>query len=138
MMEDEFLLKPLPSLAEIEKEWEASEDNVQKERLWRKRGIRKTVGNGETSKMPLWIWQLGDSFLIGHPNEAYAEFQQKLRAQFTPNAVAAINIVNGYAGYLPPKDLYTKDMYAVWQTPFASGSLELLIDTAHEAAQQMI
>lgn len=138
MMEVEFLLKPLPSLAEIEKEWEASEDNVQKERLWRKRGIRKTVGNGETSKMPLWIWQLGDSFLIGQPNEAYAEFQQKLRAQLAPNAVAAINIVNGYAGYLPPKDLYTKDMYAVWQTPFASGSLELLIDTAHEAAQQMI
>ncbi|WP_254562438.1 neutral/alkaline non-lysosomal ceramidase N-terminal domain-containing protein [Dyadobacter diqingensis] len=138
MIAVEFPLKPLPSLAEIEKEWADCQDNVLKERLWRKRGIRKTVGEGETSKMPLWIWQLGDSFLIGQPNEAYAEFQQKLREQLAPNAVAAINIVNGYAGYLPPKDLYPKDMYAVWQTPFASGSLELLIATAVEAAQRMI
>nr|WP_295923104.1 hypothetical protein [uncultured Dyadobacter sp.] len=132
-----FALKPLPSLTEIEREWEACQDNVLKERLWRKRGIRKTVGEGDTSHMPLWIWKLGDSFLIGQPNEAYSSFQTDLRHALAPYAVAAINIVNGYAGYLPPSDMYSQDMYAVWQTPFASGSLEKLTTTAIATALSM-
>lgn len=132
-----FALKPLPSLHEIEQEWEVCEDNVLKERLWRKRGIRKTVGDGDTSPMPLWVWKLGDSFLIGQPNEAYSSFQTDLRNALAPQAVAAINIVNGYAGYLPPSGLYASDRYAVWQTPFAPGSLEKLTTTAIETAQRM-
>lgn len=132
-----FALKPLPSLQEIEQEWETCQDNVLKERLWRKRGIRKTVGEGNTSDMPLWIWKLGDSFLVGQPNEAYSSFQADLRNALAPYAVAAINIVNGYAGYLPPSELYTNDMYAVWQTPFAAGSLEKLTTTAIATALSM-
>jgi len=132
-----FDLKELPSLAEIEAEWHASKDPVIKERLWRKRGIRKTVGEGQVSAMPLWVWRLGDAFLIGQPNEAYSFFQQELRAKLAPNAVAAINIVNGYAGYLPPASFYPNDAYAVWQTPFKAGSLELLTNKAVEAAQRL-
>ena len=41
-----------------------------------------------------------------------------------------MNIVNGSIGYLPPQELYDKDIYQEWQTPFAAGSLELLIKTA--------
>jgi hypothetical protein len=138
MIQVEFPLKELLTLAEIEKEWEACEDNVVKERLWRKRGIRKTVGDGATSAMPLWVWKLGDSFLIGQPNETYSLFQKTLREKLSPHAVSVINIVNGYAGYLPPQDYYSKDMYAVWQTPFAQGSLEMLIAVSVETAKQMI
>jgi hypothetical protein len=130
MVEVELPLKSLPSLAQIEAEWQECADNVLKERLWRKRGIRKTVGDGEVTKMPLWIWRLGDSVLVGQPNEAYSEFQQKLRDQFAPNAVAVMNIVNGSTGYLPPESLYGKDIYPVWQTPFGKGSLELLTEKA--------
>jgi hypothetical protein len=133
-----FDLKEMPSLEQIEKEWRETNDHVLRERLWRKRGIRKTVGNGITSAMPLWVWRLGDSFLIGQPNEAYSYFQQELRAQLAPKAVAAINIVNGYAGYLPPASLYEKDTYAVWQTPFYAGSLEQLTTHALETAQRLL
>lgn len=133
-----FDLKDLPSLAQIEAEWAACTDNVNKERLWRKRGIRKTVGDGKTSAMPLWVWRLGNSFLIGQPNETYSLFQQELRAMLAPNAVAVINIVNGYAGYLPPVDLYTYDTYAVWQTPFEAGSLEILIEKSIATAQSLL
>lgn len=134
-----FDLKPLPSLQEIETEWASCQDSVVKERLWRKRGIRKTVGDGERTAMPLWIFRLGDSFLFGQPNEAYSDFQLKVRQQLGGQiAVACINIVNGYAGYLPPQHLYVKDMYAVWQTPFAPGSLELLTTTAVKAAQSIL
>lgn len=131
-------LKDLPSLAAIEAAWEACEDHVVKERLWRQRGIRKTVGDGDTSNMPLWVWQLGDAILVGQPNEAYAAFQQQLRAALAPAAVAVINIVNGYAGYLPPAASYHDQSYAVWQTPFAPGSLELLTAAATAISQRMI
>ena len=131
-------LKPLPSLAAIEEQWRACEERVLKERLWRKRGIRQAVGDGNVVPMPLWVWRLGDSFLIGQPNEAYSAFQQALRHQLLPHAVGVMNIVNGSIGYLPPRGLYDKDSYPVWQTPFAEGSLELLTKTAIDVARKLM
>lgn len=131
-------LKAMPSLAAIESQWRECQDHVLKERLWRMRGIRKTVGEGDVSVMPLWVWRLGEACLIGQPNEAYSCFQQELRRQLQPAAVAVMNIVNGYAGYLPPKELYVKNMYAVWQTPFAAGTLEQLAEAAIVTAKKLL
>ncbi|MEC5145098.1 hypothetical protein [Chitinophaga sp. 212800010-3] len=131
-------LKALPSLAEIEEAWAACTDHVIKERLWRQRGIRKTIGEGEVAEMPLWIWRIGDTILAGQPNEAYSFFQQQLREQLKPAVVVVMNIVNGYAGYLPPETAYSRQSYAVWQTPFASGALELLTTTTAAISKRMI
>lgn len=131
-------LKPMPSLSEIEQEWSLCDDRVLKERLWRKRCIRKAVGDGNTASMPVWMWQLGDSLLIGQCNEAYSEFQLHMRAALSAHAVAVMNVVNGSIGYLPPAALYTEDMYVVWQTPFEKGSLELLTETVTSQAHLMI
>jgi Neutral/alkaline non-lysosomal ceramidase, N-terminal len=131
-------LKELPSLAEIEAAWAACEDHVIKERLWRQRGIRKTIGDGTVSEMPLWVWRLGDTILAGQPNETYSAFQQELRALLSPVAVVVMNIVNGYAGYLPPAEAYNRQSYAVWQTPFAPGALELLTASAAAISQRLI
>ncbi|MGX5819769.1 hypothetical protein ACWKWU_16350 [Chitinophaga lutea] len=133
----ELPLKDLPSLAEIEAAWEACEDHVVKERLWRQRGVRKTVGEGSHSAMPLWAWRLGDSALLGQPNETYSQFQLQLRERFPDQAVAVMNIVNGYAGYLPPETSYQHNSYAVWQTPFKAGSLELLTAAATDISHRM-
>lgn len=130
-------LKQLPSLAEIEKQYSECEDRVLKERLWRKRAIRKAVGDGDTAKIPLWVWRLGDSFLIGHPGEAYSVFQQELRSKLSPGAVAVMNLTNGTIGYLPPRELYDKNIYQVWHSAFAEGSLELLIETAMLGVKKM-
>ena len=132
-----FTLKPLPSLIEIEQQYLECDDRVMKERLLRKRGVRKAVGDGNVTDTPLWIWKLGDSFLIGQPNESYSQFQEQLRHQLSPNAVAVMNLVNGGIGYLPPRELYDKEIYQAWQTPFAAGSLELLTDYAIQAARKM-
>ncbi|WP_341840777.1 hypothetical protein [Chitinophaga caseinilytica] len=130
-------LKDLPTLAAIEAEWAACEDHVRKERLWRQRGIRKSLGDGSHADMPLWVWKLGGAFLAGQPNEAYSDFQIELRRELAPAPVAVINIVNGYAGYLPPAGHYGRDAYAVWQTPFAEGGLELLTRTAIDISHQL-
>jgi hypothetical protein len=138
VVEMNYPLKPMPSLAELEIEWAKCDDRVLKERLWRKRCIRKVVGDGNTASMPVWMWQLGDSLLIGQCNEAYSQFQLDMRASLPSHAVAVMNVVNGSIGYLPPAALYEEDIYAVWQSPFDKGSLEMLIEAVKSQAQLMI
>lgn len=120
----ELPLKALPTVAEIEAELAVCTEPFQAERLRRKRRIRLTVGDGETAQVPFWFWRVGDALFVAHPTEAYSLFQTELRRQFPDLALVAMNVVNGHYGYLPPENLYTEDLYPVWQSPFASGCLE--------------
>lgn len=127
-----YSLKDFPDYAELEKTWIATDDPVQKERLWRKMGIRSGIGDGDESDIPLWVWKLGGAYIVAHPNEAYSIYQQTIRATLPGIPLVIGNLVNGSIGYFPPEDLYQEDIYAVWQTPFDSGCLEILIhETTH-------
>lgn len=127
------LKEDLPTLQELERQIADCKDRVLAERLMRKMHVRRKVGEGKTSKVPLWAWKIGDCIIFASPNESYSLLQTALRDHFSPRAVAVINLANGAAsGYLPPVDLYEKDIYQVWQTPFAKGGLEKLIEVAKE------
>jgi hypothetical protein len=126
----EYELKPLPSSAELDREMKATDDRVMKERLLRKMRVRRLVGEGTTANVPLWVWRLGDAFIVAQPNESYSELQQTLR-EFSPDRpVASLNLSNGSIGYLATPELHAHDIYQVWQSPFAKGSLERLIAAA--------
>jgi hypothetical protein len=131
-------LKPMPLVAELESRWRECDDPVLKERLWRKRQVRRLVGEGETCRVGLWVWRIGDDFLVGHLNEAYSLLQTELRAQFADRSVAVINIVNGSVGYLPPRESFGKNLYQVEQTPFECGSLEVVIERAAETMKALL
>jgi hypothetical protein len=122
----ELPLKPMPQIAE-------TDDPMMKQRIERQLAVRSIVGTGATAKMPLWVWRIGDAVLVGQPNEAYSMFQIQLREHFAPRPVAVMNLVNGSAGYLAPRELYEREIYQVWQSPFARGSLEILTKAAREA-----
>ncbi|WP_437920083.1 neutral/alkaline non-lysosomal ceramidase N-terminal domain-containing protein [Sphingobacterium sp. LRF_L2] len=124
--------KKLPDLLAIEKEYLLAQDRVMKDRLWRKLNTRLVIGEQEVADLPLWVWQIGEIILVAQPNEAYSYFQLELRKSFPHKIIVVVNIANGYVGYLPPKELYSNDMYAVWQTPYAAGSLEKLTTAAQE------
>jgi hypothetical protein len=121
-------LKPQPSLQEIDEQLGRCEDRVQRERLWRRRSLCRALGGKTTAAVPVWVWQLGDMLLVAQPNEAYSEFQKALRRRHPGRPVAVLNIANGYFGYLPPHDHYSRDQYSVWQTPFSVGALEVLTE----------
>ncbi|EPR70445.1 hypothetical protein ADIWIN_3564 [Winogradskyella psychrotolerans RS-3] len=123
----ELPLKPWPSIKELKRSINECEDPVLKERLIRKLGVRSSIGDGTKVTVKVWYWQLGDCRIVVQPNEAYAVFQQTLREKFSSAPVVVGNIVNGHIGYLPPKELYDKDMYTVWQTPFEAGAYEVLV-----------
>lgn len=132
-----YPLKNFPDYAELEKEWIATDDPVLKERLWRKMGIRSGIGDGDETVIPLWVWKLGGAYFVAQPNEAYSVFQQTIRASMWGIPVVVGNLVNGSIGYLPPEDLYQEDIYAVWQTPFANGCLEILIHETKNALKHI-
>jgi hypothetical protein len=51
-----------------------------------------------------------------------------------------MNVTNGAgAGYLPVADSYdAEDLYQVWQTPYARGSLEQLTDTVEQGLRELL
>lgn len=132
-IEVELPLQSLPSRDELAAEIASCQDRVLRERLVRKRRVRETVGDGDTTRVPIWLWRVGEAVIVGHPNEAYSGLQTELQRRFPDRLVLAVNIVNGHCGYLPPEPLYDLDIYPVWQTPFGRGSLELVEEACMQA-----
>ncbi len=137
-LEVELPLKnTLRALATIKSDLNACTDAVLSERLRRELRVRRAVGDGKTSKLACWLWRVGDAFLVATPAEAYAGFQQELRRALAQCPVAVMNVTNGFRGYLPPAELYERNLYQVWQTPFERGSLEILTTAARDCLKEM-
>ena len=137
-VEIELGLKDILKKDEIEQLLKAADDGFERERLWRKAGVCSNFSNTGETVEKFWVWQLGDSFLVSHPFDAYSYLQQLLRQAFPKQAIAVGNLSNGGLGYLPPKECYDRNLYTVWQTPFARGGLEKLIEAERTALQKFI
>ena len=133
----ELAIQSLPTAIQLKNEMDACEDPVIRERLNRKLRIREGIGTGDTTTMPYWVWQVGDAIILGHPNEAYSHLQVELRRAFPDIPVVVMNCANGHFGYLPPANLYSENIYPVWQTPFAAGCLERMIERCIDSIEQI-
>lgn len=116
---------------------ESCDDRVELEKLERMAALCQRFGNTDEAQVPVWLWQLGDAFLVFTPTEAHSEFQTELRRRFVRSAVAVTNIANGYVGYLPPADGYEEDSYQSTKSPFRPGCLERLADACAEQIGQL-
>tara|TARA_R110002095_G_scaffold168897_1_gene146640 strand:+ start:1887 stop:3278 length:1392 start_codon:yes stop_codon:yes gene_type:complete len=134
----ELSLKDWPTAEELEQQRQACTDRALEERLRRRRNIRRGIGDGATLDLPIWVWRMGDTILVGSPTEAYSILQRELRRRFPDRTIVCLNLINGTTGYLTPAELYDLDLYQVWQTPFERGSLEILIEGMAGAIQQII
>jgi hypothetical protein len=122
-------LKDLESVEEIRHALSPCEDRMLRERMTRKMRVRKTVGEGRSTPLPLWIWKIGEAVFVAQREEAYSVFQMELRRRFPDKTIIVLNLTNGSCGYLPPDALYDKDIYQVWQTPYARGCAEILLES---------
>lgn len=134
----EMELKDWPSAEELEQQRLACDDRALAERLRRKRDIRKILGDGDSFMLTINAWKIGDALLAGSCCEAYSLLQRELRSCFPDRTIICMNLINGTIGYLPPADMYDFDVYPAWQTPFARGSLERIIDGMIDALNQLL
>ncbi len=131
-------LKNWPTAEQFEQQRSSCEDRAAEERLRRRRDIRHGLGDGETYRLPLFTWKLGDAVLVGSMVEAYSYLQQELRRRFPERTVICMNLINGSIGYLPSADRYDVEVYQVEQTPFARGSLEDTVDAFEQAIRAIL
>lgn len=127
----ELPLRDLPTLDDLAEEWKDIDPRSRDERLGRARNLRDGYIDGPTVQHPVWVWRLGDAVFVAHPGEAYSRLQTSLRARFPETPIVVMNLTNGPGFvYLPTRDAYERGAYQAWQTPLASGALELLEEHA--------
>ena len=130
-------VKPLPPLEELEAAHAAADDRPTAERLFRKIQIVRNLSGSDHEVSPAWVWRVGDSLLVAHPNEAYSCFQEDLRAAFPDATVVVMNTSGAEMGYLYPPELEGLDLYQVWQTPFSKDALPTLTETCIDEGQRL-
>ncbi len=130
-------LKELPSADVLAAQLRDCRDPVLAERLRRRLHQRRSLGDGPTLNLPLWIWRLGDAVLLGVPAEAHSGLQIELRRRFPRSTVAVMNIVIGHYSYLPPAADYATRSYQVEIALFQAGCLEKLIETSTQLIEAM-
>ena len=136
----EFPLQQWPAAEEFAVAAQGASSGWEATRVLRKQAIASSLGSKPAHATPAWVWRIGDAIVVGHPNEAYSDLQTSLRATFPDTTIMVANLVNDSAvvGYLPPRELGGLDLYQIWQTPFAPGSLEILIEDCRLAIDRLL
>jgi hypothetical protein len=138
-IEVELRLRPLATLEELEEQWRGIDPISLTERLRRARVVRAFYGGRSTYLFPVWIWQLGECLAVGVAGEAYSQLQLELRSRHPEHRIFVLGVTNTeLSAYLPDEQAYDRDVYQAWQTPYARGSLEQLIEAVDEALSAVL
>lgn len=128
----------LPSIDECRAEFKNAPEGFEKERAQRRLALREKVGDVAEFDLPIYVWKLGRSFLVGAPVEFYSEVQTSLREKFPDFTILVLDVCNGFLNYLPRKEDFDRDSYPVRISLFAAGSMERARDKAAEIIASMI
>jgi hypothetical protein len=128
----------LPSREQLQQDIREATESFMVERLTRRLLQRESVGDGPDGEFSFLIWRLGDSFIVGTPAEMHTAFQLELRRRFPGSSIAVLNIVNGYASYLPPREDYAVGAYPTRVALYRAGSMERVLEAADRTMREMI
>jgi hypothetical protein len=128
----------MPSREELQAAIANAKEDYMVERLTRRLLQRESVGDGLEGDFSFLVWQLGDSFILGTPAEMHTAFQSELRRRFPANSIAVLNIVNGYASYLPPREDYAAGPYPTRVAVYEKGSMEIVLGAADRTIRDML
>lgn len=126
----ELELAEMPTIADCREAVAVAEEGFQLERAERRLAIREKLGEGTSYELPIFVWRLGQSVLVGAPVEFYSDVQIALRNRFPEITVAVLGICNGFLNYLPRESDYARNTYPVQIALFARGSMERAFEKA--------
>lgn len=129
---------PLPSIEACRAECNDAPTGFQKERAQRKLALREKLGEGPEYDLPIYVWRLGRSVLVGAPVEFYSDVQIALRERFPEFTVIVLDVCNGFMSYLPREADFKRETYPVRITLFEAGSMEQTCDKAAEIIASMV
>jgi hypothetical protein len=127
LLKVELDVKPMPDLATLKEALVNADDRALQERIRRSISRSHLTSGHKSLTIKAWIWQFGNSFVIGTPTELHSSFQIELRRQHPDVDIAVLNIVNGYASYLPPQQDYAANSYQVEVSLFSAGAAEKML-----------
>lgn len=128
----------LPSREQLLADIREAKESYMVERLTRRLLQRESVGDGTEGEFSFLIWRLGDGFIVGTPAEMHTAFQLELRRRFPGSSIAILNIVNGYASYLPPREDYAVGAYPTRVALYKAGSMERVLEAADRTMREML
>ena len=126
-------LKDMPTRAEIQQKMAVATERFEIERLERALANRDLIGDATEHQFAFMLWQLGDSFIVSTPAEAYNRFQIDLRKQFPDTTVAVLNLSDGTTTYLPKATSFGRDVYQVRIAFYDASALDRVTSAAVEA-----
>ena len=90
----------------------------------------EVMPKGDHYPLQIIVLHLGDAVWIAVQGESYNLLQTELRRRFQNKPIIVASLASDWgASYLPPRELYGKDIYQVNIAVVAAGSLEQLIDS---------
>ncbi len=146
----------LPDRAQVEAErarWQEEEQSTQAagdhegarnahalvERKTRELSRLAQLPAGSVFPYEMTLWRLGDAFWLVVEGEPYNVLQRALRERFSGVPIVVAVLANGSrVSYLPPADLYGKDVYQESIAVLSPGSLERLIEEIGRAIEAML
>lgn len=131
-------LGPMPTIEECRLEFDDAPAGFEKERAQRRLALRAKVGAGPEYDLPIYVWRLGRSFLVGAPVEFYSDVQIALRERFPDSTVVVLDVCNGFLSYLPRAEDYARNSYPVRISLFEEGSMERARDKAAKIITSMM
>ena len=104
----------------------------------RARRVRAYYATRDPYPFTIWLWRLGDCAFVGVPGEPYSWLQLELRRRHPELAVFVLGVTNAeMSAYLPRDDCYDHELYQAWQTPYARGCLESVVEAADAALSKL-
>ena len=99
------------------------------------RARRRIIGtqalpDGDCLPTPIWLWRLGQVFVVAVPGEPYSLLQTELRRRFPDRTIVVSAVTNGGVSYLLPRDRYGTGLYQDWVSFIDAGALETIIEAA--------
>lgn len=128
----------LPSVDACRAECENAPAGFEKERAQRRLALREKVGDVAEFDLPIYVWKLGKTILVGAPVEFYSNVQIFLRAAFPDHTVLVLDVCNGFLNYLPRQEDFVKNSYPVRISLFAAGSMERARDKAADIVASLM
>jgi hypothetical protein len=121
--------RDIPALAK--RYWPDLDPETMATRVKRAEWRRRTAGDGDTVDFPIWVWRIGDAFIVAQSGETYSEFQRELRRRHPDAPIVVLSLANGPIWtYFPIAERFDFNLYQAWHTPLQKGGHEAIVELA--------